>query len=78
MMKNDVVIVYILVQKKAKMANIVSTGQKWARVEKEYLHYDWTSDTKIWMEGGKGGDISARKKIFLTRLYTITTSFFII
>ena len=53
------------------MANIVSTGQKWARVEKEYLHYDWTSDTKIWMEGGKGGDISARKKIFLTRLKAV-------
>ena len=43
--------------KRAKTANIVSTGQKWARLQNEYLHYDWTSDTKIWMAGGQGGDL---------------------
>ena len=49
-------------KKRAKMTKIVSEGQKWTRLEKEYLHSDWTSDTNIWMAGGKGGDLSARKK----------------
>ena len=38
---------------------IVSAGQKWAQLEKEYIHYDWTSDAKIWMTEGKGGDLFA-------------------
>ena len=42
---------------------IVSAGQKWAQLEKEYIFYDWTSDDKIWMEGRQGGDLSARKII---------------
>ena len=42
---------------------IVSAGQKWAQLEKEYLHYDWTSDANIWMAVEQGGDISARKSI---------------
>ena len=46
---------------------IVSAGQKWARLEKEYLHSDWTSDANIWMAGGQGGDLFARK-IFLILL----------
>ena len=44
---------------------IVSAGQKWAQLEKEYLHYDWASDAKIWMEGRQGSDISARKSILI-------------
>ena len=47
------------------MASYVSTGQKWAQSEKEYIHSDWTSDTKIWMVGVQGGDIFVRKRIFL-------------
>ena len=57
--------------KGSKTAKIVSTGQNWAQLDKEYLHADWNSDTKIWMEGGQGGDLSARKMIFLTKLTTI-------
>ena len=53
MVKNDVEIVYILVPKRQKTGNIVSTGQKWAQLEKEYLQSDWTSDSKVRMEGGK-------------------------
>ena len=41
----------------------MSMDQKWARFEKEYLSYDWTSDTKIWIIGGGGGDILVRKGI---------------
>ena len=26
---------------------IVSASQKWARLEKEYIHSDWTYETKI-------------------------------
>ena len=48
----------------AEMAKIVSTYQKCVRVEKGYLHYDWTYDTNIWMTGGQGGDLHA-PKIFL-------------
>ena len=47
--------------KGAKTANIVSVGQIWARLEKKYIHSDWTSDTNIWMAGGQGGDFSPRK-----------------
>ena len=46
------------------MAKVVSAGQKWARLEKEYLHTDWTSDTESWIAGGRGGGLSARKRIF--------------
>ena len=58
------------------MASIVSAGQKWARLEKEYFHSDWTSDTNIWMAGGQGSDLSARKKIsnvfdFLTKFKSV-------
>ena len=45
------------------MASNVSTGTKWARLEKEYLHSYWTSETKILMVGGQGDDLSARKMI---------------
>ena len=44
---------------------IVSAGQKWAQLEKKYIHYDWTSDPNIWMAGGQGGDISAHKRIWI-------------
>ena len=52
---------------------IMSAGQKWAHLEKEYLHFDLTSDTNIWMKSGKGGDLSTYKGIiiiliFLTKL----------
>ena len=46
------------------MAMIVFMGQKWARLEKEYIHSDWTSETKIWMSGEQWGDLSARSSIF--------------
>ena len=46
---------------------IVPASQKWARLEKEYLHFDWTSDAKIWFEVGKGDDIYARKMIGLKK-----------
>ena len=49
----------------AKMTRIVSTYQKCVRVEKGYLHYDWTYDTNIWMTGGQGGDLHAPKRFFL-------------
>ena len=51
----------------------MSTGQKWAQLEKEYLQSDCTSYTKIWMAGGKGGDLSAHKRILLifTKLKTV-------
>ena len=51
--------------KGAKTANIVSTGPEWAWLEKWYIHSDWTSDTDLWMTGGKGVDISARKRILI-------------
>ena len=35
------------VTKRVKTAIIVSAGQKWARLEKEYIHSDWISSTKI-------------------------------
>ena len=44
---------------------IVSAGQTWVRLDKEYLHSDWISDADIWMAGGKVGDLSARKMILL-------------
>ena len=47
------------------MAKIVSAGQKWARSEKLYLHYEWTSDTNILMEGGQGDDLSVLKRILI-------------
>ena len=50
--------------KRAKTAKIVSVGQKWARSEKEYLHSVLTSDTRIWMTGGKRGDLSGHTRIF--------------
>ena len=43
--------------KRAQTAKIVSAGQKLARLEKEYFHSDWNSDTNILMAGGEGGDI---------------------
>ena len=51
----------ILAQKGQKTAKIVSAGQTWAWLKKEYLHYDWTYDTEIWVADGQGGDLSARK-----------------
>ena len=51
------------------MAKIVSTGQKWERLEKEYPHCDWNSDTNIWMAGGKGDDLSARKRIIYILIF---------
>ena len=53
----------------AKTVLIVSAGQKWVRLEKEYLHSWWIYDAKIWMTGGKGGDPSARKMIFIYHLF---------
>ena len=48
---------------------MVSTGQKWARLEKECLHSDWTSDTNILMADGQGGDLSARKRFLIFKIY---------
>ena len=42
---------------------IVSAGQNWEQLEKEYFHSDWTYGAKIWMIGGQVGDLSARKRI---------------
>ena len=58
----------------------MSTVQKWARLEKEYLHSDSTSDTNIRMTGGQGGDLSVRKRIlicfqFLTKLKTVKNGY---
>ena len=47
------------------MGNIVSTGQKWAQLEKGYLHSGQTYDTKISMAFDKGGDLSACKSILI-------------
>ena len=33
--------------KKAKTASIVSADHKWAQLEQEYLHSDWTYETNI-------------------------------
>ena len=49
--------------KGVKTALIVSAGQKWVRLENEYLHSYCIYDAKIWMTGGQGGDLSARKRI---------------
>ena len=59
--------------KRAKTALIVSAGKKWVQLEKEYIHSYCISGVNIWMAGGKGGDLSARKRVlfiiyFLTRL----------
>ena len=56
--------------KRAKTAKIVSAGQKWTRLGKEYLHSECTSDTNVLIAGGKGGYISACKRDFwfLTKL----------
>ena len=57
--------------KRSKTAIIVSAGQTWARLEKEYIHSDWTSDTKIWMAGGQGGYLSPRKISFFLLSYKL-------
>ena len=36
----------------------MSAGQKWAQTEKEYLHSEWTSDTKILLAAEQGLDLS--------------------
>ena len=63
--------------KRAKIAKIVSAGQKWAQLEKEHFHYDWNYETNIWIASEKGGDFSSRKRIlifnFLTKLKTVKT-----
>ena len=48
---------------KVKKSHIMSSGQKWARFDKEYIPYDWTSETKIWLIGGSRGDLLVRKGI---------------
>ena len=53
---------YILVQK-GQTSHIISRGQKWSRLEKENLPYEWTHKTKNWMTGEEGGDISICKGI---------------
>ena len=45
------------------MSHNISVGQIWSRLEEEYFPSVWTSDTKIWMKDGEGGDLSARKSI---------------
>ena len=49
---------------------IVSTGQKWAWLEKKYVHSYWTYEAKILMSSDQEGDVSDPKSIFkkLTRL----------
>ena len=48
---------------------ILSAGQKWAWLKKEYLHSGWTSDANIWITGGQGGDISVCKRILLFLIF---------
>ena len=54
----------ILEKKGFKMFHILSMGQQWARIMKEYLSSDWTTDANIWMTYVEGGDLSAHKTIF--------------
>ena len=49
--------------KRAKAALILSAGQKWVRLEREYLHSYWIFDANIWTSGGKVGDLSANRRI---------------
>ena len=44
------------------MAKIESAGQKQARLEKEYLHSDRTSDTKVWMADWQESDFCPVKE----------------
>ena len=58
------------------MVSNVSAGQKWAQLEKEYIHPDWTSDTKNFIIIRQGGDIFDRERNqivfkFLTKLRTL-------
>ena len=55
--------------KRANTDLIVSAGQKWVQLEKEYLHSYCISDATIWMAGGKGGDLSARKRVSIYYLF---------
>ena len=48
----------------------MSRGQNWAHFEKEDLRSDWTSDTKIWITGGAGGDLLVRKGILKNSILT--------
>ena len=38
----------------------MSRGQIWVHFEKKHLPFDQTSDTKILITGGEGGDLSVR------------------
>ena len=46
-MKNAVEIVQILVPKGPKQLRLCPQAKKWIWLEKEYIHPDWNSDTKI-------------------------------
>ena len=45
------------------MSHNMSLGQKCARLDKEYLPSDWTSNANISMADIQGDDLSARKRI---------------
>ena len=55
--------------KRSKTALIVSAGQKWVQLERQYLHSYWIPDAKILMAGGQGDDLSACKRIFIYYLF---------
>ena len=52
------------------MSHNMSRSQKWVKFDKEYFSYDWTSDTKIWIPGGEGGDLLVYKGIWKYRFLT--------
>ena len=55
--------------KKGQNGYDYSCKTKWARLDKEYHHFDWTSDANIWFEVGQGDDIYARKMIGLKKCF---------
>ena len=54
---------WTLVQK-GKIYHIMSRGQKWAWLDK-----DWASDTKLCMTGGAGGDLLVPKGIMKDSIF---------
>ena len=49
----------------------MSPGQTWVQLDKEYIHSYRISNANILMEGGQGGDISARKGILFWPVYKL-------
>ena len=51
--------------KKCKNVSDCVPFKKEDMVEEEYSPYDWSPNSNIWMEDLQGGNLSARKNIFL-------------